>query len=438
MSAGSPRGAASTGCGTDGRTGAGRTHGRRRRPAARRGSRTGGSSGGAGCSCTAPRPTPAPLRPGRRRWRRPRPAPSARPRARPGPPPCLPRMSSEKLPSRKAEGASCRRPRSRGSYTRCSPAEYMSRTRRAWRSGPPVTSQCTTRCRSRSRSCVHTMRGLWHRSSARAPAAPLTDDSDTTDPEPSPGPAPDGPAETRRTDGAGTAVRRWAGLGGRGPRSAGRWGRERMGAHLPTAPRSLEGGRGGGGGRVRLRGAQGPLLTAQPPSSIHRPRPRAPGHPHPGQVWLEEPWKLSPIRTAAQSPRACLHLPLRSDSPWSPEQTWPLQGAQTRGLPGGAALTLQHEQHPEEGPGARLHGARWPGRRALSGLPVSRKTAGPPPPQHPRDITEPWAGSDIARPPLPSAAPYPPRPRSACRKERGEGRGGECTAPRWLGTGIGR
>lgn len=91
-------------------------------------------------------------------------------------------MSREKLPSWKAEGGSRRRPRSRGSYTRCSPAEYMSTSRFA---GPParrpLTSQWTTRWRSCSRSWVHTMRGLWQRSTARAPAAQLTSDSDTTE-----------------------------------------------------------------------------------------------------------------------------------------------------------------------------------------------------------------------------------------------------------------
>lgn len=99
----------------------------------------------------------------------------------------VPRMNSEKLPSWKAEGGSRRRPRSRGSYTRCSPtrcspAEYMSTSRRA---GPPallpLRSQWTTRWRSCSLSWVHTMRGLWQRSTARAPAAQLTVDSDTTD-----------------------------------------------------------------------------------------------------------------------------------------------------------------------------------------------------------------------------------------------------------------
>lgn len=91
-------------------------------------------------------------------------------------------MSSEKLPSWKAEGGSCKRPRSRSLYTRCSPAEYMSTSRCAGPpAGPPLRSQWTTRWRSCSRSWVHTMRGLWQRSTARAPAAQLTADSDTTE-----------------------------------------------------------------------------------------------------------------------------------------------------------------------------------------------------------------------------------------------------------------
>lgn len=92
---------------------------------------------------------------------------------------CIPRMSSEKLPSWKAEGDSRRRSRSRGSYTRCSPAEYISTSRRRWLPGPPLRSQWTTRWRSCSRSWVHTMRGLWQRSTALVPAVKLTTDSDT-------------------------------------------------------------------------------------------------------------------------------------------------------------------------------------------------------------------------------------------------------------------
>lgn len=91
----------------------------------------------------------------------------------------VPRMSSEKLPSWKAEGDSRRRSRSRGSYTRCSPAEYISTSRRRWLPGPSLRSQWTTRWRSGSRSWVHTMRGLWQRSTAGVPAAKLTADSDT-------------------------------------------------------------------------------------------------------------------------------------------------------------------------------------------------------------------------------------------------------------------
>lgn len=109
------------------------------------------------------------------------PGPRAPPPRRAVPAARLPRMSSEKLPSWKAEGDSSRRPRSRDSYTRCSPAEYMSTSRRAGPPAPPATSQWSTRWRSCNRSWVHTMRGLWQRSTARAPAVQLTTDSDTTE-----------------------------------------------------------------------------------------------------------------------------------------------------------------------------------------------------------------------------------------------------------------
>lgn len=128
-------------------------------------------------------------------------------------------MSSEKLPSWKAEGDSSRRPRSRGSYTRCSPAEYMSTSRRAG-PAPPLRSQWTTRWRSCSRSWVHTMRWLWQRSTARAPAAQLTADSDTTELSACPGAAgPGGEGESAAQ--RGTLPRpgvgwRWEGEGGLG------------------------------------------------------------------------------------------------------------------------------------------------------------------------------------------------------------------------------